>query len=204
MNKKVLIFALVLVLAVGFVFAAKADMKVGAQMGYDGRTLVEKTEKYGTYKYVNNCFYGAFTFEYGVTDAISVKAEAGINTKGNLLEKKATGDINDSLGTTPVNFTLYAGAMYNHAINKDFTVYGGAGLDMLIGKVDVKDKKTSLGAGIGLEAGISYKINNQFSVNAGAKFAWHFINSGKFRCLEPTSKISQLTYKAYAGVTYSL
>ena len=204
MNKKVLVIALVLVLAVGSVFAAKSDMKVGAQLGYGGRTAIEKETDGEVNNLANNGFYGAFTFEYGVTDDISVKAEAGINTMGGL-KVKYDGGVDDDWDPTPVNFTLFAGAMYNYAINKDFTVYGGAGVDMLIGKFEKEsDDKADVGVGLGLEAGVSYKINKQISVNAGGKFAWHFVNTSNFWYYDPGSKINQLTYKAYAGVTYTL
>ena len=204
MNKKVLVLALVLVLAVTSVFAAKSDMKVGAQLGYGGRTAIENMEDGEVYKLINNGFYGAFTFEYGITDEISVKAEAGINTMGGL-KVKYDDVVDDDWDPTPVNFTLFAGAFYNYAINKEITVYGGAGLDMLIGKFEKEsDDKADVGFGLGLEAGASYKINKQISVNAGGKFAWHFVNTSNFWYYNPGSKINQLTYKAYAGVTYSL
>jgi opacity protein-like surface antigen len=204
MNKKVLVVVLVLVLAVGSVFAAKSDMKVGAQLGYGGRTVIENAKDGDVYKLFNNGFYGAFTFEYGITNAISVKAEAGINTMGTLIEKYNDEDP-EPWDSTPVNFTFFAGAFYNYAINKEITVYGGAGFDMLIGNFEKEStNKADVGFGLGLEAGASYKINNQISVNAGGKFAWHFVNTRNYNFYDSDSKISQLTYKAYAGVTYSL
>jgi opacity protein-like surface antigen len=209
MNKKVLVFALVLVLAVGSVFAAKADMKVGAQLGYGGRSLIIHTEyEGGGSTILNNGFYGVFTFEYGVTDAISVKAEAGINTMGHTNTKAELGSTwYKASDSTPVNFALFVGAMYNYSINKELTVYGGAGIDMLIGKwrEDATGSviHASTAIGLGLEAGASYKINKQFSVNAGAKFAWQFINACEdFK--KHDAKVTSLAYKAYAGVTYSL
>ena len=208
MNKKVLFFALVLVIAVGSVFAAKADMKVGAQLGYGGRSLSVTSEGMSYIK-TNNGFYGAFTFEYGVTDAISVKAEAGINTMGHGSTKEdiSGSKWNKDSDATPVNFALFVGAMYNYVINKEITVYGGAGIDMLIGKwrEDVTSSyiNTNTAIGLGLEAGASYKIDKQFSVNAGAKFAWQFINACEdFK--KNNAKVTSLAYKAYAGVTYSL
>ena len=209
MNKKVLVLALVLVLAVTSVFAAKSDMKVGAQLGYGGRNLIIHAEYEGGSTVFNNGFYGVFTFEYGVTDAISVKAEAGINTMGHTNSKaELSGSTwyKDS-DATPVNFALFVGAMYNYSINKELTAYGGAGIDMLIGKWRADSTgsyiNTNTAIGLGFEAGASYKINKQFSVNAGAKFAWQFINACEdFKKYD--AKVTSLAYKAYAGVTYSL
>lgn len=207
MNKKVLVVVLVLVLAVGSVFAAKSDMKVGAQLGYGGRAM-STSKKGSTVTIFNNGFYGAFTFEYGVTDAISVKAEAGINTMGNPVVSYKYSDGSSAKATaeevnTPVNFAIFVGAIYNYAINKEFIAYGGAGLDVFIGSLAKNDDGDSfnVGFGLGLELGASYKINKQFSVNVGGKFGWHFLNTNEDYS---NGNISNLTYKAYAGVTYSL
>ena len=203
MNKKVLVFALVLVLAVGSVFAAKSDMKVGAQLGYGGRSFIESLDDYSA-TILGNGFYGAFTFEYGITDAVSVKAEAGINTMGHAKIKEISGKLGDpETYATPVNFAIFAGAMYNYSINKEITAYGGAGLDMMIGNITEEDASSNTAIGLGLELGAAYKINKQFSVNAGAKFAWQFINACEdFK--KNNAKVTSLAYKAYAGVTYSL
>jgi opacity protein-like surface antigen len=207
MNKKVLVIALVLVLAVSSVFAAKADMKVGAQLGYGGRSLTA-TDNNLRATLASNGFYGAFTFEYGVTDAISVKAEAGINTMGTMvlyMKNTKTGETanpTESPYKTPVNFTLFVGALYNYAINKEFTVYGGAGIDVLMGlAAEDMDDTFNAGIGLGLELGASYAIDKQLSVNVGGKFGWHFINTNENYKDE---KFTGLAYKAYAGVTYSI
>lgn len=205
MNKKVLVVVLVLVLAVGSVFAAKSDMKVGAQLGYGGRSFILNVNS-SEAAYVNNGFYGAFTFEYGVTDAISVKAEAGINTMGTTVVKMGSKPQTDPNGATPVNFALFVGAMYNYAINKEITAYGGAGVDMLIGYISTEKDSSNMAIGLGLELGASYKINKQISVNVGGKFGWQFINTFDFHTGDASDKIKKnnLAYKAYAGVTYSL
>jgi hypothetical protein len=205
MNKKVLVVVLVLVLAVGSVFAAKSDMKVGAQLGYGGRNFILNVNSY-EYTYVNNGFYGAFTFEYGVTDAISVKAEAGINTMGTTVLKIGSASESDPNEATPVNFALFVGAMYNYVINKELTAYGGAGVDMLIGYIASEKDTSNVAIGLGLELGASYKINKQFSVNVGGKFGWQFINTYDYHMGDASDKIKKnnLAYKAYAGVTYSL
>jgi opacity protein-like surface antigen len=203
MNKKVLVFALVLVLAVTSIFAAKSDMKVGAQLGYGGRSFTESLNG-DSMTCIGNGFYGAFTFEYGITDAVSVKAEAGINTMGHVKAKVNSGKTSDpSPYATPVNFAIFAGAMYNYEISKEITAYGGAGVDMMIGNITEEDDSSNTAIGLGLELGASYKINKQFSVNVGGKFGWHFINTNKDTNAD-NLKTTTLTYKAYAGVTYSL
>ena len=205
MNKKVLVVVLVLVLAVGSVFAAKSDMKVGAQLGYGGRSITQNDKTAGIkYSISNNGFYGAFTFEYGITDAVSVKAEAGINTMGENIMTVKSDSRNNREGLRdypPVNFALFVGAMYNYVINKELTAYGGAGIDILMGSTSKEKNSFNAGIGLGFELGASYKINKQFSVNVGGKFGWHFLNTNENYSNE---NISNLTYKAYAGVTYSL
>ena len=205
MNKKVLVLALVLVLAVTSVFAVKSDMKVGAQLGYGGRSFTYSVDDEDSkFTILGNGFYGAFTFEYGVTDAISVKAEAGINTMGHAKVKNGSGHPEDD--ATPANFTIFVGAMYNYAINKEISAYGGAGVDMMIGNIISSNKSSNTGIGLGLELGATYKINKQISVNVGGKFGWHFINTNEEMKDDVSDKlkITGLTYKAYAGVTYSL
>ena len=203
MNKKVLVIALVLVLAVGSVFAAKADMKVGAQLGYGGRSLTT-TDNSDRSTMANNGFYGAFTFEYGVTDAVSLKAEAGINTMGEIIWVYKSDSGSRKSGTNiypPVNFAIFLGAMYNYSINKELTVYGGAGIDILMGSATKEDNSFNAGIGLGLELGASYAIDKQLSVNVGGKFGWQFINTNDEL---KDANLTGLAYKAYAGVTYSI
>ena len=203
MNKKVLVIALVLVLAVGSVFAAKADMKVGAQLGYGGRSLTTTVDS-GRMTMANNGFYGAFTFEYGVTDAISVKAEAGINTMGATIfiaKSDSRSTRTETEDYPPVNFSIFLGAMYNYSINKELTAYGGVGIDILMGSASKEDNSFNAGIGLGLELGASYAIDKQLSVNVGGKFGWHFINTNDEL---KDANLTGLAYKAYAGVTYSL
>ncbi len=222
MNKKVFVIALVLVLAVGSVFAAgslfsakKADTKVGAQLGFGARsfTLSGKESFAGSsMNFLNTGFYGAFTFEHNISETLSIKAEAGINTMGTAkttVKIKGLDPQSDTeSSSTPVNFTIFAGALYNLEINKQLTGYVGGGVDMMIGKLTSdEDAKTNAAIGLGAEAGVSYAASKQISINAGAKFGLHFINtnddieSSKVGTNYGTSNVS---YKFYAGVTYSL
>lgn len=216
MNKKVLVIALVLVLALGSVFAAKkADMKVGAQLGFGARSVTfygKESLKDNSLNYLNTGFYGAFSFEYGVTEAISIKAEAGINTMGTAKRSLKVGstsfDSKKESSNTPVNFTIFAGAMYNKALNKELSIYAGAGIDMMVGKLYAnEDAKTNAAIGLGAEAGVAYAIDKKLSINAGGKFGWHFVNTNddvEEAKVGDNHGTTNLTYKFYAGVTYAL
>jgi opacity protein-like surface antigen len=222
MNKKVLVIALVLVLAVGSAFAAnslfsskKADMKVGAQLGFGARSLTvtgKESLKNTSANVLNMGFYGAFTFEYGVSDAVSLKAEAGINTMGKakstLTLAGITGESESDSSSTPVNFTIFAGALYNIELNKELALYVGGGLDMMIGKLSSdEDAKTNAAIGLGLEAGASYAIDKNLSINAGGKFGWHFLNTNddvQESTVGDNHSTTNISYKFYAGVTYSI
>ena len=216
MNKKVLVIALVLVLAVGSVFAAKkADVKAGVQLGYgaDSLTLTGKGNLSSLSTTVlHSGFYGAFTFEYGLSEDLSFKAEAGVNTMG-----KAKSTIKSNSGSyennsedenTPINFTVFAGAIYNIELNKQLSAYVGGGVDMLIGKLSSsEDAETNAAIGIGAEAGVSYAIDKKLSINAGGKFGWHFVNTNAD--VEDSKSgdnysTTNISYKFYAGATYAL
>ena len=216
MNKKVVVIALVLVLAVGSVFAAKkADVKAGVQLGYgaDSLTLTGKGNLSSLSTTVlHSGFYGAFTFEYGLSEDLSFKAEAGVNTMGKAKStiKSNTGSYenNSEDENTPINFTVFAGAIYNIELNKQLSAYVGGGVDMLIGKLSSsEDAETNAAIGIGAEAGVSYAIDKKLSINAGGKFGWHFVNTNAD--VEDSKSgdnysTTNISYKFYAGATYAL
>ncbi len=222
MSKKIFVIALVLVLAVSSVFAGSlftakktSDVKIGAQLGYGARSFTvagKETFKGASVNYLNSGFYGAFTFEYAMNENLSLKAEAGVNTMGTtkttttLAGKSATSDKASS--NTPVNFTVFAGALYNIPLNKELTAYVGGGVDMMIGKLSsAEDAKTNAAIGLGVEAGASYAIDKNLAVNGGAKFGWHFVNTNddvESAKVGTNHSTTNLTYKFYAGVTYAL
>lgn len=222
MNKKVLVIALVLVLAVSSVFAGSlftakksSNVKLGAQLGYGARSVtaaLKDTSSKTSYNYLNMGFYGAFTFEYAMNNNLSLKAEAGVNTMG---KAKTTGTLagvaitpKTASSNTPVNFTVFAGALYNIPLNKELSIYAGGGVDMMIGKLSANDDaKVNAAIGLGAEAGVSYAIDKNWAVNAGGKFGWHFLNTNDdVADLSSSDKhsITNLSYKFYAGVTYAL
>lgn len=221
MNKKVLVIALVLVLAVGSVFAGSmftakksSDVKLGAQLGYGARSFTvsgKESFKGTSVNYLNGGFYGAFTFEYAMNNDLSLKAEAGINTMGTTkITTTVSGHSSSGTGSssTPVNFTIFAGALYNKALNKELSIYAGGGVDMMIGKLS-SDENAEVNAAIGLgaEAGVSYAVDKKLAINGGAKFGWHFVNTNddvEKAKVGDNHGTSNLTYKFYAGVTYAL
>lgn len=217
MNKKVLLIALVLVLSVGSIFAVKkAEMEVGAQFGYGGRTLTGYSTvlkgKHSWARVVNNGFYGAFTFEYGITDSISVKAEAGVNTMGydamSANSEATSTTIDPPQNIVPVNFSFFAGALYNLAFSDEFTIYGGVGLDVLMGNV-FNDKDApgtnafNVAFGVGFEVGGAYALSNQLSLSSGCRFGLHFVNTNE-NFTQENQKFLNLAYKFYTGLTYSI
>ncbi len=222
MNKKVIVIALVLVLAVSSVFASSlftakktSDVKIGAQLGYGARSFTV-TGKGETFKdtsvnYLNSGFYGAFTFEYAMNEKLSLKAETGVNTMGTAKITTTVGSgktASTASSSTPINFTVFTGLLYNIPLNKELTVYAGGGVDMMIGKVsNTEDAKTNAAIGLGAEAGASYAIDNKLAINAGAKFGWHFVNTNddvESSKVGKNHSTTNLTYKFYAGVTYAL
>lgn len=223
MNKKTIAIALVLVMVAGSVFAASSIFntkstpatKVGLQLGYGGRSITVNATSTSTktsHNYKNNGFYAAGSFEFGVAKDLSVKIEAGLNTMGNTSYRTSIGGASWGSSTkkddAPINFTIFTGAMYNLALNKELSVNLGGGLDVMVGKLSSsEDAKVNAAIGIGAEAGISYAINNQISIIAGGKFGWHFFNTNDDMQEYSSSdnhSTTNLSYKGFAGVTYAL
>ncbi len=221
MNKKTIAIALVLVMVVGSVFAGSSIFdtkstpatKVGLYLGYGGRSFTVNVPSVSTkYNYKNNGLYAAGSFEFGVSENISVKIEAGINTMGSTSYRTSVSGASWGSSTkkddAPINFTIFTGAMYNLALNKELSVNLGGGLDVMVGKLSsAEDAKINAAIGLGAEAGVSYAINKQISIIAGGKFGWHFFNTND-DMQEVTSSDNHSTtnfsYKGFAGVTYAL
>lgn len=219
MKKKAIAIALVLVVALGSVFAAKGSLfasksvpsnKVGVQLGYGARFVSAKIPEVKTEGQTNNNgFYAAGTFEFGISKDVAIKLEGGINTMG---QKTSTYILNGttvySTENTPVSFTLYAGAMYELPLNNELSFNVGGGVDMLIGKVSsAEDADLNASIGLGLEAGLSFDVSKQVSIVAGGKFGWHFINTNddvQDIINNDNLSVSVLSYKFFGGLTYSL
>ena len=225
MRKKAIAIALVLVVALGSVFAAKGSLfasksvpsnKVGVQLGYGARSFTVTEKATGSNLGVNvknSGFYAAGTFEFGVSKDVSLKVEAGVNTMGqSTTTTKISGNKwstpkkeNDN---TPVNFTVFVGAMYDLPLNDKLSLDLGAGMDVMIGKIQAyEDSKVNAAFGLGAEAGVSLAIDKNISIVGGGKFGWHFLNTNDDIQKSSSSdnhKTSNLTYKFFGGLTYSL
>ena len=223
MKKKAIAIALVLVVALGSVFAAKGSLfasksvpsnKVGVQLGYGARFVSAKIPDAKTEGQTNNNgFYAAGTFEFGVSKNVALKLEGGVNTMGQrtstyILNGTTVYSGKKATENTPVNFTLYAGVMYELPLNNDLSFNVGGGVDMLIGKVSsAEDADLNASIGFGLEAGLSFDVSKQVSIVAGGKFGWHFINTNddvQDIINNDNLSVSVLSYKFFGGLTYSL
>lgn len=225
MKKKAIAIALVLVVALGSVFAAKGSLfasksvpsnKVGFQLGYGARSFTVTEKATGSNIGVNvknSGFYAAGTFEFGVSKDVSLKVEAGVNTMGqSTTTTKISGNkwstpkkANDN---TPVNFTVFAGAMYVLPLNDKLSLDLGAGMDVMIGKLSSSENaKTNAAFGLGAEAGVSFSVDKNISVVGGGKFGWHFFNSNddvQEYSGSDNHSTSNITYKFFGGLKYSL
>ena len=214
--KKVFAIILIVCLAVGVAFAAKSEneIKVGAQAGYGGQSITLKYDDSNKINVSNGGFYFAATGEYAFSEALEAKVEAGLNTMGKAKSKVSTSlaTLNDTADSaSPVHFSVYAGAQYNIELSDEMSLGLGAGWDMMIGKEsDSDDAKTNAAMGLGLEAVGAYELQDNLAITLGFKFGWHFINTDDdiedayATAGDNDWKASNITYKIFAGVTYSL
>ena len=217
MNKKVFAIILIVCLAFGVAFAAKASgLKVGAQLGYGGYSLqlTDKEDSSTFLRLVNGGFYFAGTCEYSFSKEFSAKVEAGINTMSNYsvtfsnAGKEFSWTSDDK---APVNFALYAGAQYCINISEKFCIDLGAGFDVLMGKMDKDDdenKTFNAAMGVGLEAAAAFHVNDNIKISLGSKLAWHFINTNKdlddfIQEVGDNVITTNFSFQEYAGVTYA-
>ena len=196
MNKKVLVVLMVLVLAVAGL-SAKGSVKAGAQLGwgFDIASMnVTKKNEEGSMGAKNNGFAFALTGEYAFDKNWSVKANFGMMFAG-----KATVGIN----TDDTNVEVYSeeasglyidaaiDAKYTYAINKQISVAGFAGFELVSGQLlkdfdSVADKfgiglgdSTFANVGFGVNLGVegAYQLTNEVAITGGVNFAWLFVNS---------------------------
>jgi len=228
--KKLLVIAMLLCLVLCSVFAAKGDIKVGAQVGYgfDWTSLkFSVSDKYIKDLITEGGLYLVGTGSYNVADDVSIKAEIGINTMGKAnLKVDSTIDPSESedstaTDSTPVNFTAYLGGEYGFDVNDEISVGVGLGIDMMMGKQSANtDDKANGRIGVGMEAVGKYSINKQLEVSLGAKYSIYFINTGSdteaiipymIKGAEETAKLVsgasvshfQSGLKIFAGCTYA-
>lgn len=201
--KKAFIIVLMVCLTFGMAFAAKkADIKVGAQAGY-GSTTYKGEILTIPYKGTQGGLYVAATAEYGLKDNIGVKAGFGINTYSDV---KLSAKIGDSWQTKtasdsdklPLQMVLSVAPVYNYELNKELTISGAVGLEMMMGKESKSsDAKTRVEAGFGVEGTVSYALDKQLSVGGGFKWAMLFGSRND-------NSYNYSSVKAFAGATYAL
>lgn len=220
MRKKGLVVLLIALVSVCSVFAV--DMKVGLQMGFGARSFnfSAKGKSEGVVTTLdalikNKGFYVAGMFSFEVADNIEVVSDIGINTMGKASLKVSTMGVDmegEDDKSTPVNFTLLLGAMYNLPVSKELKIGLGGGLDMMIGRLisdDGTDDNKNVGIGLGVKTQVSYSITEQISLLAGGRFGWHFINTNtslkdSFSGEGVTSSQNMISYKFFVGATYSI
>ena len=234
MNKKSLVVLLVLVLAISGLFAKDLGIKVGGQLGW-GFDIgsMSATEQDGgkiIFKAKNNGFAFNLTGEYDIDKNWGVKANFGMMFAGKTSfvhqeDDSSTRLKSDESAGLYIDFAV--DAKYTYAINKEISVSGLAGLELVAGHF-VKDfgswSSTSLGTGIpdeelynvafGLNLGVegSYKITDEISVVGGVTGAWFFVNSSKAvkemadAWEEDGDKVGVASFyiRPYIGATYSL
>ena len=196
MNKKVLVVLMVLVLAVAGL-SAKGSVKAGAQLGwgFDIASMnVTEKNKEGSMGAKNNGFAFALTGEYAFDKNWSVKANFGMMFAG-----KATAGYN----ARGLNVEVYSeeasglyidaaiDAKYTYAINKQISVAGFAGFELVSGQLlkDFDSVVDQLGigyddsnfanVGFGVNLGVegAYQLTNEVAITGGVNFAWLFVNS---------------------------
>ena len=231
MNKKSLVVLLVLVLAISGLFAKDLGIKVGGQLGWGfdiGR--MSNTEADGNKTVVkakNNGFAFNLTGEYDIDKNWGVKANFGMMFAG-----KTTLVLKNEEGTDPEPLDEKAGlyidfavdAKYTYAINKEISVSGLAGLELVSGYLAKESKLLGMSLGtasdedfsplynvaFGLNLGVegSYKITDEISVVGGVTGAWFFVNTSKtvkdYAKTADKASVASFYIRPYIGATYSL
>ncbi len=219
MKKKVLVTLLVIALALVSVSAKDLGIKVGGELGWGIQNGSAKFSKGSTtfegIKESNNGFAINLTGEYAFDKNWSVKADMGLMFAG---KTKLTidGESGNAKENSGVYFDLAVDGKYTYAINKQFSVSGLAGIEMVSGylaKTGEEDDEELQNVGIGLNLGVEggYNLNDKITITAGFDFAWLFINTNKF--INDLAKevkdeggkatITNLYVRPYVGATYA-
>jgi hypothetical protein len=234
MNKKSLVVLLVLVLAISGLFAKDLGIKVGGQLGWGfdiGR--MSNTEADGdktVVKAKNNGFAFNLTGEYDIDKNWGVKANFGMMFAGKT-NMSIVNEDDDEDWTFDERAGLYidfaVDAKYTYAINKEISVSGLAGLELVAGHLlkdyyskgmvlasikyeDSDFYNVAFGLNLGVEG--SYKITDEISVVGGVTGAWFFVNSSKvvnetvehWKVTSDKVGVASFYIRPYIGATYSL
>ncbi len=217
MKKAVAVLAVIL--SVFAVFASKAEMRTGVQLGYgfERESAWSDTSRV-VLDYSGLRFSG--TFGYGLADSLYAKAALGIFNigEGYYSLEGASPFSAYTPDAAPVNIGVYIGAEYAYDIGSSFSLAGGLGFDVLLGEMwtlgslEYEGPGAVFNARMGIAGEVtgSYRINDALAVNLGGRFAWHFYDSDKYN-REFKKEAAEYgwgwfacSYDFFAGVTYSL
>ena len=219
MKKKVLVTLLVIALALVSVSAKDLGIKVGGELGWGIQTGSAKfdSDKYEitTVKESNNGFALNLTGEYAFDKNWSVKADMGLMFAGkaNVSIESASRTAEKASGAY---FDFAVDGKYTYAINKQFSVSGLAGIEMIYGYLakfgtsdDEDNKNFGMGVNFGVEGG--YNLDDKITITAGFDFSWLFINSNKEindmakKTKDAGGKVTivNLYMRPYVGATYA-
>ena len=213
--KKAIAVVLIACVALGFAFASKSsDIKIGAQLGFGGMNyrFANPNSPSDTYLNANlGGFMFAGTAEYQFSDALSARAELGMNFISFAKSVECVAGYPphhyEPENNPGAHFIIYLGAQYNLELTKEINLGLGAGFDVLMGLLENTDKDSfNAGMGLAAEAVGSYAINKNISINLGGKFAWHFFNTSDDykEMVDMGMKVCNLAYQFFAGATYAL
>ena len=220
MKKKVLVTLLVIALALVSVSAKDLGIKVGGELGWGIQTGSVKGESQSydsdDMKTTNNGFSLNLTGEYAFDKNWSVKADFGLMFAGKAKSEMAGEDISDVMESSGLYIDFAVDGKYTYAINKQFSVSGLAGIEMIYGylaKFGTSDDEDNKNFGIGVNFGVEggYNLDDKITITAGFDFSWLFINSNKeINDMAKETKdaggkvtIVNLYMRPYVGATYA-
>ena len=219
MKKKVLVTLLVIALAIVSVSAKDLGIKVGGELGWGIQTgsIKGESQSYDSddMKTTNNGFSLNLTGEYAFDKNWSVKADMGLMFAGkaNVSIESASRTAEKASGAY---FDFAVDGKYTYAINKQFSVSGLAGIEMIYGYLakfgtsdDEDNKNFGMGVNFGVEGG--YNLDDKITITAGFDFSWLFINSNKEindmakKTKDAGGKVTivNLYMRPYVGATYA-
>jgi hypothetical protein len=207
MNKKILTVVLVALLAMTGVFASvyRGETRVGLNLGM-GADGWGKSVDNGTDVLVYGGAYIAGTFQYGLSDCLAVKAEAGVNTYSQFVRSYANGTSSKGETTSrPANFAVSAAIVYDLPIGRIFDIQLQFGADALIGKSSFGSDEFNVA--LGVDCGVAFVVNftDEISLVVNSKYNFYVANTNE-TIKKAVSDYSMVFIGAQntVGVTYSL
>ena len=206
--KKFITIVLISCLVLGAAFAtSNGDIKVGGQLGFNSTIIrADSTEMNATNKVAINGFLIEVDGQYFVTDAVSIKAEAGLAINGGATVNVTYHGETHSVSADPgaVSYAMYVGGQYDFDLGKGFTLGVGGGLDALFGDIAAESESESFNFGFGFAAEVvaAYSVNKNIDITLGGKFAWRFVNTMK-EFNDSSFRTNGFGIQVFAGATYA-